>query len=86
MKSRTNYRKNKSWFIKRQESLKNDYKEKSRIIYRSALRTGKIKKEPCHVCGEKKVDGHHTDYSKPLMVEWLCKKHHALVHRKYQFN
>lgn len=41
-----------------------------------AVRQGKIVKTPCGVCGKKKVEGHHKDYSKPLEVEWLCKKHH----------
>ena len=26
---------------------------------------------------------HHEDYSKPLEVMWLCKKHHGERHRKY---
>jgi len=60
----------------------NVYKNKARDIYRSALDTGKIKKQPCEICGEIKVDGHHTDYSNPLDVMWLCRKHHADQHRK----
>ncbi len=32
----------------------------------------------CSDCGETKVEAHHEDYSKPLDVEWLCKKHHKL--------
>lgn len=31
--------------------------------------------------GDKRVEAHHSDYSKPLDVDWLCKEHHALWHR-----
>lgn len=41
----------------------------------NAVRRGDIIKTPCF-CGEKKVQSHHEDYSKPLEVRWLCKKHH----------
>ncbi len=44
------------------------------------LRKGGIKKMPCEVCGEAKVDMHHEDYSKPLDVTWLCRSHHKQVH------
>ena len=47
-----------------------------------ALRKGTIQRQPCVVCGELKVHAHHTDYSKPLQVEWLCVIHHKLQHRK----
>jgi hypothetical protein len=40
------------------------------------VRAGRLTREPCH-CGHKKVEGHHRDYSKPLDIVWLCKKHHA---------
>jgi hypothetical protein len=26
------------------------------------------------------VHAHHTDYSKPLEVDWLCMKHHVSEH------
>lgn len=45
-----------------------------------AIRKGLLKKEPCVVCGEIKVHGHHPDYSKPLEVIWLCHTHHKQLH------
>lgn len=45
-----------------------------------ALKRGELKKEPCNRCGSKKVHAHHTDYSKPLKVIWLCEKHHREAH------
>ncbi len=50
------------------------------ILYRSR-RGGKIQREPCQICGNMKVDGHHDDYSKPLKVKWLCRIHHFELHR-----
>lgn len=48
---------------------------------RSALEAGTIVKKPCQVCGNLKVEGHHEDYSKPLEVDWLCRKHHDAIIR-----
>lgn len=41
------------------------------------LRAGRIKSEPCEVCGMFPTQAHHEDYSKPLNVIWLCKTHHV---------
>lgn len=45
------------------------------------LQRGKIKKQPCEICGSSIAEAHHDDYNKPLEVRWLCKKHHAEWHR-----
>ena len=45
------------------------------------VKRGKIKKTQCEVCGEKKVQAHHLDYKKPLLVIWLCKPHHKFIHQ-----
>lgn len=50
-------------------------KHQARWALNKALKSGKIKKSPCF-CGNKKVQAHHEDYSKPLKVKWFCKKHH----------
>lgn len=47
----------------------------------NALRDGRMKKEPCCVCGDPKAEAHHDDYSKPLEVRWLCRIHHLAFHR-----
>lgn len=46
-----------------------------------ALRSKVLKKKLCF-CGKRKVEAHHNDYSKPLEVEWFCKKHHVNKHKK----
>ena len=45
-----------------------------------AIRNGQLKRQPCDVCAELKVEGHHDDYANPLSVRWLCKRHHLQVH------
>jgi hypothetical protein len=46
-----------------------------------AIRKGILTKKPCLVCGKAEVHAHHPDYSKPLDVLWLCRKHHDIADR-----
>ena len=55
-----------------------------RVFTQKAIRLGYLTPKPCRVCGVTKVHAHHTDYSKPLEVEWLCEAHHQEVHRRSQ--
>lgn len=48
-------------------------------IFQEAIRSGKLQRLPCSICGAPKAEGHHPDYSKPLEVIWLCDKHHKEV-------
>lgn len=47
---------------------------------RYEVRVGRVKKMSCEKCGDKKSQAHHKDYSKPLDVVWLCRKHHENLH------
>lgn len=47
----------------------------------AAKRKGTLLKQDCSACGAK-AEAHHNDYSKPLEVVWLCRRHHQLVHGK----
>jgi hypothetical protein len=47
---------------------------------RHAVKTGKLIKMPCFVCGSEQVEAHHPDYSAPLDVVWLCRQHHMEIH------
>lgn len=44
------------------------------------LRRGKIERKPCSECKSPKAQMHHEDYSKPLDVEWLCRRCHLAHH------
>jgi len=47
-----------------------------------ALRTGKvIKADRCSICyQQKRLSAHHSDYSKPLEVLWVCSSCHKKIH------
>lgn len=59
---------------------RNQAKFKARSVVNNAKRDGKIKPAPCANCGKKKTQAHHTDYTKPLEVVWLCAKCHTFAH------
>ncbi|QEQ94892.1 hypothetical protein pEaSNUABM56_00093 [Erwinia phage pEa_SNUABM_56] len=61
-------------------SEKHPKKRRAKDALNYAVRSGKIKKMPCEICGEKKAHGHHDDYDKPLEVRWLCPIHHKQWH------
>lgn len=87
--NRANYRKRistpegreREWQKKR--GYINSTKRAANIIVGNYLRDGKLIRQPCERCGDNQaVDAHHEDYSKPLDVMWLCKKHHGERHRE----
>src|SRR5262245_19820638 len=56
--------------------------EKVRIHRRVqyAIVTGKLKRRPCERCGATDVVAHHESYTQPLIVMWLCRRHHGQRH------
>jgi hypothetical protein len=73
------YRVNYPWSYKK--DITDPKKLKARHIVGYAIKSGRIIKCPCCVCGSKVSQAHHDDYSKPLEVVWLCTTHHAEIHR-----
>jgi len=67
--------------LTRNSILRNPEKRKARTMVRTSLKNGRIIKQPCTVCGLEKSEAHHEDYSKPLEIIWLCRKHHGEKHR-----
>ena len=59
-------------------------KKEARTQLTSALRNGELRRPSrCEDCGElAPVDGHHTDYQRPLYVVWLCEICHQRAHGK----
>lgn len=61
----------------------NKDKARSGAVLRYAVAKGKIKRQPCEVCGIcHRVQGHHDSYAKgaELDVRWLCQDHHKAWH------
>jgi len=57
--------------------LKNICRSKAR----NALKSGKILRQICEICGATQTEMHHDDYSKPLDVRWFCKRCHVKKHK-----
>lgn len=61
---------------------KNPLKRWAHVATASALRYGLLDRKPCEICGAEPTDAHHADYSKPMQVRWLCRKHHKAEHAR----
>jgi len=81
-KSQRKYgRNNKELLTERKREWRKENRDKNRAreLLQYAIRKGMIiRPEICSECGKKKkwIDGHHEDYSKPLEVDWLCRRCH----------
>jgi hypothetical protein len=64
--------------------LRNRSKYLCRRRFDYAVRSGKLARPSnCQCCGVGCIPhGHHTDYTKPFEVEWLCVDCHLAAHRK----
>lgn len=60
-------------------------KARARDLLQHAVKRGAVEKpSTCQRCGAScNPHGHHSDYSKPYQVEWLCAKCHGTEHRRY---
>ena len=74
----------RTWaYRKRTKRTPKDARYHARRILRNAMRRGEIERwGQCERCGTGRTEGHHADYSRPLDVEWLCRRCHAELHRK----
>ena len=68
----------------REYDRKRGYRPGPRHKVAARMATRSLERKPCEVCGETKVEAHHDDYTKPLEVRWLCKRHHAEVHIRHE--
>ena len=55
-------------------------KQVARKMVADAIRTKRLVRGACEVCGIEKAQAHHPDYSKPLDIQWLCRRHHGEAH------
>lgn len=57
-------------------------KHEARWQMQRAIASKKLIRQPCVRCGNKKSQGHHPDYYKPLEVVWLCSRCHTDEHNR----
>lgn len=74
--------KRKAWIEEAKKTEHYITQRKAHSLVWEALRRGDLTKQPCEECGRvDKIHAHHDDYTKPLMVHWLCvschRKHHG---------
>lgn len=60
-------------------------KDRIRRKTREAVKSGKLKKLPCEMCGNPRVEAHHPDYTYEhiLNVIWLCRHCHNEWHKLF---
>jgi hypothetical protein len=56
-------------------------RERAKLTLNNAIRGGHVRRcTRCEECGERGfIEAHHTDYSRPFYVTWLCKSCHAAL-------
>ena len=59
---------------------RNPVKKAATTAVGNAIRSGRMSRQPCEVCGNR-AHAHHDDYSKPPEVRWLCPAHHSEWHK-----
>lgn len=59
----------------------NPKKRRAHQAIKNEIRSNRLKKEPCSICGKPNVHAHHFDYDKPLDIIWLCPKCHSDWHK-----
>lgn len=87
-----NYRDNREHYIQyergraaRPARNSDPVKRRARNVVARALKSGMLHRGPCAECGLWNTEAHHGDYSQPLTVTWLCRKHHLARHGKVAF-
>lgn len=66
---------------------RNPERDRIRWIFSNAVRDNRVWISPCCTApgcfSQDRLHGHHTSYSDPLCVVWLCSKCHSKLHRDF---
>ncbi len=71
----------------RANQILNPEKHAARGKLYQAIKRGKVSRpNQCGRCRKraKRIEGHHSDYTKPLEVQWVCPPCHAVVHPHFE--
>ena len=72
-----------SYGVNRRQVEKDPEKRRVRAATNYAIKTGKLIRQPCEVCGATDdIEAHHDSYARKdrLKVRWLCPQHHKDFH------
>lgn len=78
-KARQRSLKRREYFRVYKNKVRSKIKINARNKVANALKSGELTKQPCSVSNAEcygRIEAHHEDYTKPLVVIWLCSKHH----------
>ena len=78
-RQKTPERKDHKMRMQRRSNLLFPEKRKARHAVNNAIRDGRFERQPCEICGEF-GEAHHSDYSNPFAVRFLCVKHHRILY------
>ncbi len=66
--------------------VSNAVKKRARKAVELARQRGELVPQPCQICGSHtQIEAHHSDYTRPLDVTWLCRPHHRELHDTPRF-
>jgi len=81
-KEKTASQKEKQRGYQKRYRARHPEKCRAHSIVARAIKNGALVKGRCAVCKTyEDVEAHHSDYSRPRDVHWLCWYHHKLEHR-----
>lgn len=69
----------------KKQRAKHPLRHKARRAVEAALKSGRLTKKPCCICGESNAHAHHDSYKEEdrLNVRWFCRPHHDAWHRVF---
>jgi len=84
--SKKRYKKSEKGKLAAQRYIAPKDKQRARSAVAYAMRTGKLVRQHCFVCGDEKSLAHHSSYADDmrLVVTWLCVHHHNQLHNEHK--
>ena len=72
----------KKYYQSRYKTASGKLRQAAKNAVKYAVKTGKLIKQPCFICGLEKSVAHHSSYARDmrLVVTWLCTPHHNEIH------
>ena len=69
-----------SGYFQKYNSRQDKTKKVAQNLVTRLQQIGTIEKQPCIICGKEYGEAHHSDYTQPLLIVWLCHNCHMGLH------